>query len=155
MHMHMPAAGAPAPVAVKSVKHLTKQPASWKNAAVTAINLGTKPGLQYNTTALSVKAGTKIKLTFQNTDDMLHNFVLTTPGAGEEVGTLASKMGLNGQQASYIPNSSKVLFHTLLLQPKTTEVIYFTAPEKPGDYPYICTYPGHFMVMKGILKVTP
>jgi len=155
MHMHMPATGAPAPVAVTSVKHLTKQPASWKNAAVTAINLGTKPGLQYNITALSVKAGTKVKLTFQNSDDMLHNFVLTTPGAGDEVGTLASKMGLNGQSASYIPVSSKVLFHTLLLQPKTTEVIYFTAPEKPGDYPYICTYPGHFMVMKGILKVTP
>jgi azurin/glucose/arabinose dehydrogenase len=155
MHMHMPAAGAAAPAAVKSVKHLTKQPASWKNAAVTAINLTTKPGLQFDITSLSVKAGAKVKLTFHNSDDMLHNFVLTAPGAANEIGVLASKMGLNGQQASYIPVSAKVLFHTLLLQPKQTDVIYFTAPSKPGDYPYICTYPGHFMVMKGVLKVTP
>jgi glucose/arabinose dehydrogenase/azurin len=155
MHMHMTGASTAAPVAVSNVKHLTKQPASWKGTAVTAINLTTKPGLQFSITALSVKAGARVKLTFQNSDDMLHNFVLTAPGAGNEIGVLASKMGLNGQQASYIPVSSKVLFHTLLLQPKTTDVIYFTAPEKPGDYPYICTYPGHFMVMKGVLKVTP
>ena len=28
-----------------------------------------------------------------------------------------------------------------------------TAPDKPGEYPYVCTYPGHYLVMRGVLKV--
>lgn len=134
-------------------KHLTKQPESWKTGSVKTILLGTKPGLKFNITNLTLKAGTKVKLTFANTDDMLHNFVLTTPGSGNVVGEMVMKMGLDGEKYDFVPNSSKVLAHTVLLQPGKSDTIYFTVPKTPGIYPFICTYPGHYMVMKGQIKV--
>lgn len=134
-------------------KHLTKQPESWKNGPDKTIVLGTKPGLKFDITNLTLKAGTRVKLTFANTDDMLHNFVLTAPGSGNLVGEMAMKMGLDGEKYNFIPNSDKVLAHTVLLQPGKSDTIYFTVPKAPGIYPFICTYPGHYMVMKGQIKV--
>ena len=84
---------------------------------------------------------------------MLHNIVFTTPGADQEVGELALKLGLDGEVMGYVPNTSKVLYNSKLLQPKESETIYLIAPDKPGDYPFVCTYPGHYMSMKGILRV--
>lgn len=63
------------------------------------------------------------------------------------------KLGLEGQQKNYIPPTDKVIYHTNLLQPGTNEAIYFTAPTLPGDYTYVCTVPGHFYVMQGVLRV--
>lgn len=134
-------------------KHVNKQPESWKNGVVKTILLGTKPGLKFNITNLTLKAGTKVKLTFANTDDMLHNFVLTTPGSGNVVGEMVMKMGLDGEKYDFVPNSAKVIAHTSLLQPGKSDTIYFTVPKTPGIYPFICTYPGHYMVMKGQIKV--
>jgi azurin len=84
---------------------------------------------------------------------MTHNVVVVAPGAADEVGNLALKLGLKGAEMNYVPNSAKVLFHTKLLQPDETESIYFNAPATPGEYPFICSFPGHASVMKGIIKV--
>ncbi|MEO6948781.1 MAG: plastocyanin/azurin family copper-binding protein [Ginsengibacter sp.] len=137
-----------------SIKHVTKQPASWIKGPDQTIVLSPLPGLKYNITHITTKAGAKIKLVFKNTDDMLHNVVIVAPGTVNEIGGLALNMGLDGEKKSFIPNSPKVLYHTLLLQPGKSDTIYFTAPDKPGDYPYVCTYPGHYFLMRGILKVT-
>lgn len=134
-------------------KHVIEQPVSWKNGPDKTILLGTRPGLKFDITNLILKAGTKVKLTFANTDDMLHNFVLTAPGSGNLVGEMATKMGLDGEKYNFVPNSVKVLAHTILLQPGKSDTIYFTVPKTPGIYPFICTYPGHYMVMKGQIKV--
>jgi azurin/glucose/arabinose dehydrogenase len=135
-----------------TAKHVTTMPASWK-APDQTITIGTRPNLKFSQELVEVKAGSKIKLTFTNDDDMLHNFVLVLPGTAVEVGTLALKMGLDGQAQNYVPPTDKVLYHTLLLQPETAETIYFTAPTTPGEYTYVCTVPGHFYVMQGKLKV--
>jgi hypothetical protein len=100
-----------------------------------------------------VKAGAKVRLMFSNNDDMTHNVVVVAPGAADEVGNLALQLGLKGSEMSYVPNSPKVLFHTKLLAPDEIESIYFSAPTTPGEYPFICSYPGHASVMRGILKV--
>jgi azurin/glucose/arabinose dehydrogenase len=139
--------------ATVSDKHLTVQPASWKTGPDRTITLTTKPGLKFDIEAITVKAGSKIKVTFINNDDMLHNWVITEPGAATEVGQLAIKLGINGERMNYIPVTPKVLHHTFLLQPNKTESIYFTAPKKPGQYDYLCSYPGHYLVMRGIMKV--
>ncbi|MGV8879615.1 MAG: plastocyanin/azurin family copper-binding protein [Sphingobacteriaceae bacterium] len=136
-----------------SSKHVTKQPASWTKGADQTIVLTPMPGLKYNISSITAKAGAKIKLTFNNTDDMLHNVVITIPGAIDEIGVMALNMGLNGEMLSFIPKSEKILHHTLLLQPGKSETIYFTAPIQPGNYSYVCTYPGHYLVMRGILKI--
>ncbi|QMU26910.1 plastocyanin/azurin family copper-binding protein [Adhaeribacter radiodurans] len=138
-----------------AAKRVTEMPADWNGNADYTINLGTKPGLKFEPSQFQVKAGSKIRVVFQNDDDMLHNFVVVLPGTAIEVGNLAMKLGLEGQQKNYIPNTNKVLYHTNLLQPQSTETIYFTAPEKPGNYTYECSVPGHFYSMQGTMKVLP
>ena len=140
-------------VVVKMAKRVNKIPAGWKQPDQVIV-LGTKPGLKYDVASVQVKAGSKIKLVFNNNDDMTHNVVIVEPNAAKEIGDIAFNMGLEGSKQHFIPNSSKVLHHTNLIQPQGSEAIYFIAPSKPGDYIYLCTYPGHAMVMQGIMKVT-
>jgi len=141
------------PVAkVAVVKRVTKKPASW-GAPDHTITIGTKPGLKFNPEQFQVKAGSKVQVIFNNNDDMLHNFVIVIMGSAIQVGETAMKLGLQGQEKNYIPDTPKVLFHTYLLQPHASESIFFIAPEKPGDYTYVCTVPGHFYSMQGTMKV--
>ncbi|WP_423147973.1 plastocyanin/azurin family copper-binding protein [Rubrolithibacter danxiaensis] len=133
-------------------KRITKMPAAWGEADYT-INMGTKPGLKFSPSQFQVRAGSKVKVVFTNNDDMLHNFVVVMPGTAIKVGEAAMKLGLEGQEKNYIPNTSNVLHHTKLLQPNTSETIYFTAPVQPGEYTYECSVPGHFYSMQGIMKV--
>ena len=134
------------------VKRVTKKPASW-GAPDHTITIGTKPGLKFNPEQFQVKAGSKVQVIFNNNDDMLHNLVIVILGSAIQVGETAMKLGLQGQEKNYVPDTPKVLFHTYLLQPHTSESIFFTAPEKPGDYTYVCTIPGHFYSMQGTMKV--
>ncbi|MBX3253750.1 MAG: hypothetical protein KF862_06375 [Chitinophagaceae bacterium] len=136
-------------------KRMLKQPDSWTNGADQTIVLTPANNLTFNVSDVTVKAGSSIKLTFNNTDDMLHNVVITAPGAVDEIGSAALKMGLSGERMNYVPPSPKVLFYTALIQPGKSETIYFTAPSVPGNYSFVCTYPGHYLVMRGILKVVP
>jgi azurin len=140
--------------AAPAKKRQTTIPADWKQPDQ-VLKLGTKPGLKYDIVQFEVKAGSKIRLVFNNNDDMTHNVVVVTPGAGDEIGKLALNLGLKGSEMNYVPNSPKVLFHTSLLEPDSSESIYFIAPIKPGEYMFLCTYPGHASVMRGILKVVP
>jgi len=39
------------------------------------------------------------------------------------------------------------------VEPGQKETLKFIAPNEPGDYEYVCTFPGHFMVMWGKLAV--
>ncbi len=143
----------PVKASVPEPKRVIKQPADWTKGAEQTIVLTPIPNLKFNLSTVTVRAGTRVKMTFNNTDDMLHNVVIVTPNSADDVGSAALNMGLSGERLSFVPNSPKVLFHTSLLQPNKSETIYFTAPSKPGDYPYVCTYPGHYLVMRGIMKV--
>jgi azurin len=128
-------------------------PATWTNGPDQSVIVATKPGLQFDIEEIKVKAGSKVALTFNNNDDMLHNLVITIPGdAIEKVGRMALEMGLKGPEMNWVPVSEQVLFHTGLLQPETKETIYFEAP-KAGVYPFVCTFPGHYLVMRGKLIV--
>ncbi|MEX2028745.1 MAG: plastocyanin/azurin family copper-binding protein [Candidatus Curtissbacteria bacterium] len=137
----------------KRNKRITVMPATWSKGPDQSIVMGTKPGLKFDSELFEVKAGSKVKITFNNNDDMLHNLVIVRPNTAIEVGEDAIKMGLEGSQKSYIPNSDKVLFYTNILSPETSETIYFEAPSVPGDYSYVCTFPGHAYFMQGIMRV--
>lgn len=128
-------------------------PEGWPDEAVTSLTLTTVSGLQYDKKELIVKAGARVRLELVNDDDMLHNVVITQPGKGQVVGAAALTLGLEGEARSYVPDSPDVIAHTRILGPHERETIYFTAPAEPGDYDYVCTFPGHYMIMKGILKV--
>ncbi|MEM6879320.1 MAG: plastocyanin/azurin family copper-binding protein, partial [Bacteroidota bacterium] len=141
--------------ASRNSKRQNSPPADWSGEAEVNIVLSTLPGMRYDRTRLSTRAGQRVKLTFYNNDDMPHNLVLVRPGKMPEVGQAAGAMGLDGPAKAYVPNSSAVLYHTGLLGPGTNEVIYFTAPDTPGDYNFVCTFPGHWRTMNGVLRVTP
>jgi azurin len=137
-----------------SLKRANTQPIDWINGADQVITLGTKPGLMFDTDKIEVKAGSKIKWVFNNNDDMTHNCVIVKPNTANDVGILALDLGLKGETVSYVPKSVNVLFHTGLLQPNSSETIYFVAPAEEGEYQFVCTYPGHFNVMQGVLRVS-
>jgi azurin len=40
-----------------------------------------------------------------------------------------------------------------LLDHGTSETLRFEAPETPGAYPFLCTFPGHWILMKGEMIV--
>lgn len=144
----------PTVAAANTKKHPTKAPSDWPNdEGDQQVVLGTQPGLKFDTTLIETKPGTRIRLIFRNSDDMLHNWVLTAPGRGQEIGNAAMALGIDGTAKSYVPESDAVLYHTALIQPETSDTIFFTAPTTPGDYDYVCTFPGHSMLMKGILRV--
>ena len=136
----------PATARSGQAKRLTRMPSGWGQPDQ-VISIGTKPGLKFSVSDVQVKAGSKIKLVFNNNDDMTHNCVIVKPGTAAKVGDLALRLGLKGSELSYVPNTAEVLFHTNLLQPNASEAIYFEAPATPGNYTFVCTYPGHAYVM--------
>lgn len=109
----------------------------------------------FDKTLLVVEAGKPVELIFENTDAMQHNWVLVTPGAVEEIGSAAEKMQAtpDSQGRVHVPVSPKVLQATKMLNSGDIVRLRFTAPTKPDKYPYICTYPGHALRMRGTLIV--
>lgn len=124
---------------------------------VTSFLVKTIPGtLRYDRNRITVAAGREISLVFDNNDLMPHNLVLVAPGAEEEVGESADLMAAqaDGLARGYVPDSKHVLHATRLLQPGQSQKLSITAPARPGEYPYLCTFPGHWRSMRGPLVVT-
>lgn len=105
----------------------------------------------------TVRAGGPVEITFENIDVMPHNVVVTRPGALEEVGRAADaeaeRNPASAEASGYVPRTPLVLFKTGLVQPGGTEILSFTAPKSPGLYPFVCTFPGHWILMKGTMRV--
>lgn len=104
---------------------------------------------------LRVKAGIVLELVLDNIDFMQHNFLLLTPGSTDKVGDAADKLAESpdGLRLQYIPDVPEVLYATPLVNPNQKFSLKFRVPDVPGKYPYICSYPGHWRIMKGILIV--
>lgn len=152
-HQHVTPEIAEATGSGGAAKRVTVEPSGWSKGPDQIVSIGTRPGLQFDISEIRVKAGSKIQLTFNNNDDMLHNFVITQPGAANSVGEAALALGLKGSEQHYVPFTKDVLFHSHILQPETSETIYFTAPSKTGVYQYVCTFPGHHALMQGRMIV--
>lgn len=120
---------------------------------VEPIEIKTIAGLRYDPPRFVVKPGAKVKIEVENADDMAHNFVLVAPGARMEIVNAAMTMPITPEQ-TFIPPSDKIMHHTPVLVPGKTATLEFTAPTQEGVYPYICTYPGHGMVMYGAMYVS-
>ena len=115
--------------------------------------------MMFGTTSFEVKAGTKVKVTLKNIGmipkiAMGHNFVLLKKG--ETAFGFGPQVVVNGgtQANGFIPTKGKekILVNTKMLGPGEEDSVIFTAPE-PGDYEYLCTFPGHFALMRGKMTV--
>jgi len=109
----------------------------------------------YDKKLIVVEAGKPVSIILINDDAMPHNLVVTMPGAVEEIGPLAEAMAPepDAQGRLYVPVTSKVLHATKLVESGQQARLSFIAPQVPGDYQYVCTFPGHWRLMVGKLAV--
>lgn len=132
------------------------RPAGSAAFAVQRIAMSTVPSrMVYDITEFSVTAGTPVCITMSNPDTLQHNLLLVAPRALSEIGIAGDKMGETaaGKACHFTPDSPKVLAVMGLVDPGATGEVWFVAPAKPGTYPYVCTYPGHWRMMNGKMKV--
>ena len=115
-----------------------------------------KDVMKFDKELLMVKAGSLVRIVLQNPDFMQHNFVLIKPGTSDKVGAAADELARDGDGAAmnYVPKMPEVIAATPLVNPEHEYTLTIRVPETPGDYPYLCTFPGHWRIMNGILRVT-
>ncbi|MGJ8644197.1 MAG: DUF7133 domain-containing protein [Luteolibacter sp.] len=111
--------------------------------------------MEFNVKTFTVKAGKSYEFIFENPDHMLHNIVITKPGKVEAVGELADAMASNPDAMAkhYIPESDLILLATEQIPYEGKVSMEFTTPAEPGKYPFICTFPGHWRLMRGVMIV--
>jgi len=111
--------------------------------------------MRYDKTEFTVKAGQRVKLIFSNSDYMPHNLMIVKLGAAQEVVIQAIQLGADGFKLHFKPDSDKILVASKMLDYEDSETLEFIAPTIPGHYDYICTFPGHWPMMSGVMKVIP
>ena len=115
--------------------------------------------MQFDIKSYQVTIGQPVRLTFKNVGSMPkiamgHNLVILKKGIdGLAFGQKVIASG--GSTTNPLPSSllGDVFAHTKLLGPGESETIDFIAPKQPGEYEYICTFPGHFAMMRGTMIV--
>lgn len=110
--------------------------------------------MHYQQTEFTVKPGQQVHLVFTNTATspaMHHNVVVLKDAEA------INRVGMAGIEAgeanNYVPQDEAILAHTTLAAPGESVEVTFTAPTEPGEYKYICTFPGHYMTMQGTMRV--
>jgi azurin len=114
--------------------------------------------MTYSRATIPAKPGEKIRLRLMSTGKlpavvMTHNWVLLTLGSDPKKFADAAA---NAAKTQYIPPALKgqIIAQTAMVGPGETVEITFTVPAKPGSYPYLCTFAGHFAAgMAGTLVV--
>ena len=116
--------------------------------------------MRFDLTAFEVSPGQKVSVALTNVGTapksaMGHNFVLLdrTINAGN-VNTFLDKAAMDAAHDYVPPGAREVLAHTRLLGPAETDTVTFNAPRIPGDYLYLCSFPGHYAQgTKGLMTV--
>ena len=129
------------------------EPESDAVSSITMTPVGNK--MEFEQTEFTVKAGTEITLKFENTATsaaMEHNVVLLTDNADATINRVG-QAAMSAAANAYVPEDDGVLAATDLAKPGETVTLTFTAPSEPGEYAYICTFPGHYAMMQGTMRV--
>ena len=137
---------------------LTLAPAYILTADATKVTITGNDTMQFDLKTFEAKAGEKVELTFKNIGKipkiaMGHNLVILRKGISA-IAFGQKAMGAGANATNALPDSVKgdTIAATKLLGPAESETITFTAPDA-GDYEYVCTFPGHFAMMRGVMKV--
>jgi azurin len=125
------------------------------NEAVAKIELLSTDQMRFNKREITVKAGQRVQLTLKHTGKlpktvMGHNFVLLKKGV--DVNGFVRK-AIDFPNNDYVPtNSSEVIAYTKIIGGGESASIEFDAPA-PGTYTFICSFPGHYAMMRGTFVV--
>jgi putative heme-binding domain-containing protein len=119
-----------------------------------AIVIKTLPEMmRYDKKQFTVRPGAKVTLVFQNNDYMPHNLIIGHPGSASEIGNLAEAMGGDGFKKGFRPDSDKIIAATKMIDIGEHQILTFTVPQKSGRYDFLCTFPGHWQLMRGTMNV--
>ena len=122
---------------------------------VANVTITSNDGMRFDVRKINVLAGQKVRLMLKHTGKldkkiMGHNVVILKNGV--KASAFAVKAA-SSKDNDYIPNgTNEVIAHTKMIGGGESTVVEFLAPEK-GTYNYICSFPGHFAMMKGKLIV--
>lgn len=111
--------------------------------------------MRYAVDTVTVAAGTEVTLIMDNTATapaMIHNIVVLTTNSDDEA-TRVGMAAIAAMETDYVPEDEAILAYTPMANPGETVEVTFTAPSEPGSHRFICTYPGHFGTMQGVLIV--
>ncbi|AOS43321.1 Azurin precursor [Lacunisphaera limnophila] len=126
---------------------------------VRTIEITANDTMKFNLTEIRAQPGEKLRVALTNLGRMPkqamgHNWVLLTPR--DDAAVLAFAASAAARMPDYLPDDkSAVLAHTRILGGGESDTIEFTVPAQPGEYPFLCTFPGHAALMKGKLIVRP
>lgn len=115
-----------------------------------------KDQMAYDVKKFEVTVGAPVIITLINDDAMPHNLVLCRRGTLRKVGRAsdAQGMGDDAAESGYVPDMPEDIMHVMgLVMEGESKTLRFVAPEEPGRYPYVCTYPQHWQMMNGVLNV--
>jgi len=133
-------------------KEVKKEETAEKKVAVEgALIIEGDDRMMFNLKEMKVKAGTKVTVTLNHVGKapkkaMGHNFVILKSGVN--MAKFATK-AMKAAKEDYIPDGGKdVIAHTKMLGGGESDTITFDAPAK-GTYEFLCSFPGHFSLMKG------
>ena len=125
-----------------------------KGKAAIVLELNSNDRMEYDKTVLHAYEGQEITLILNHTGNesvniMGHNFVLLKDDVNIDRFAAAAS---NARSNDYIPERDEFIVHTKMLGGGESDTIVFQAPAK-GFYDYICTYPGHYLMMRGQLAI--
>ena len=114
--------------------------------------------MKFSVTRIEAKPGERLQIKLTNVgtlpkEAMGHNLVILKKGANPQT---YSNTALTAKANDYEPPAlaDQVVAATKLLGPKQSDTITFTVPEETGEYPYLCSFPAHFVAgMKGVMVV--
>jgi azurin len=111
--------------------------------------------LSFDLKWFAVEAGKPVQIVLFNPDAMPHNLIVSKPGSLQEVGTSGGAMPMptDPEVKAFVPDSPLVLYATKLIKEGETVRLGFTAPKEAGEYVYVCTFPGHWVRMYGVMLV--
>jgi hypothetical protein len=114
-----------------------------------------REGLQFDPPRFSAQPNEPLTLQIENADStgMTHNFLLLKAGRREEIVNEAAALGEQGPAQNFIPKTSEILISSPVLPAEGVNRVRVKMPSEPGIYPYVCTFPGHGMVMYGAAYV--
>jgi len=137
------------------MKAAVKNPWLAKREGARAVTIEAASNLAYATPELRGSAGETLALTFVNPDVIPHNWVLVKPGALASVGARADGLIADPEAVArhYVPVTDDVIAYADITEPGKRQTIYVTLPQSPGRYPFLCTFPGHWKLMNGVLVV--
>jgi putative heme-binding domain-containing protein len=114
-----------------------------------------KEEMRYDVPYFAAEAGRPIQIVLDNEDLMPHNLIVCKPGKLKQVAIdgleAGPRNGLDGKQ--YVPKTKDVLFATDMVGANEEERLTFKVPKKPGNYPFVCTFPQHWSRMYGVMVV--